>query len=390
MTSVKVGIIGVGNIGSAHAKCIADGKVKGMVLSALCDINPEKKTSLCEVYPDIPFFSDYKKLLESGIVDAVIVSTPHKFHIDIAKEALSSGLHVLVEKPVDITVSKAKEINLLASKTEKIFAIMFNQRTNSLFRKAREIVKSGALGELKRSVWIITNWYRSQNYYDSGDWRATWSGEGGGVLLNQAPHQLDLWQWICGMPTEINAMCDIAKYHHIEVEDDVTITARYENGATGVFITSTGEYPGTNRLEISGDKGKIVLENGTLKWWRLKDCEREVCFNSDSNSPKIETEYLEFKEEAPEPAHRGILQNFTNAILYGEELISPGTDGIYELSISNAAYLSAHKKAPVTLPLNSSEFDSFLNNKIKLSEDKTTTHTTEENDEYSPRWKVKW
>lgn len=390
MNSVKVGIIGVGNIGSAHAKCIADGKVRGMSLSAICDINSDKKASLSEAYPDMPFFTDYKELLKSGIVDAVIVSTPHKFHVDIAKEALSAGLHVLVEKPIDITVSKAKEINLLASKSNKIFAIMFNQRTNSLFSKAREIVKSGALGELKRSVWIVTNWYRSQHYYDSGEWRATWLGEGGGVLLNQAPHQLDLWQWICGMPSEITAMCDIAKYHHIEVEDDVTITARYANGATGVFITSTGEYPGTNRLEISGDKGKIVLENSALKWWRLKDCEREICFNSDSNSPRIETEYLEFKEETPEPAHRGILQNFTNAILYGEELLSPGTDGICELSISNAAYLSANTKAPVTLPFDTAEFDKFIKKKIKDSEEKTTVHTTNENDEYSPRWRVKW
>ena len=390
MDSVKVGIIGVGNIGSAHAKCIADGKVSGMTLSAICDIKTEKEVSLREAYPDLPFFTDYKELLKSGLVDAVIVSAPHKFHVDIASEALSAGLHVLVEKPVDISVSKAEKINALASKTNKVFAIMFNQRTNTLFAKAHEIVRSGALGELKRSVWIITNWYRTQSYYDSGNWRATWFGEGGGVLLNQAPHQLDLWQWICGMPSEITAMCDVAKYHHIEVEDDVTITARYKNGATGVFITSTGEYPGTNRLEISGDKGKIVLENGTLKWWKLKECEREVCFSADSNSPRIETEYLEFTEEAPEPAHRGILQNFANAILTGEDLLSPGTDGINELSISNAAYLSAYKKAPVSLPIDSAEFDRFLNKKIKDSEEKTITHKANEIDEYSPRWKVKW
>jgi predicted dehydrogenase len=267
---------------------------------------------------------------------------------------------------------------------------MFNQRTNPLFRKAREIVKSGALGSLKRSVWIITNWYRSQSYYDSGDWRATWSGEGGGVLLNQAPHNLDLWQWICGMPTEITAACDIAKYHSIEVEDDVTLFARYENGATGVFITSTGEYPGTNRLEISGELGKIVLENGKLKWWRLKCSEREVCFSAASNSPSIETEYEEFELSATETGHCLILRNFANAILFGEELLAPGTDGIFELSISNAAYLSSKKKSAVSLPIDGNEFDKLLSELCCHSKSKQNDNEIEKNENYSSRWKVNW
>lgn len=390
MKSLKVGIIGIGNIGSAHMRCIAESKIKGMTLAALCDINTDKQKALTESVSALPFFTDYKKLITSKLVDAIIVSTPHKFHADIASYALEHGLHVLVEKPVDITVSKAKALNDTAEKSGKVFAIMFNQRTNPLFAKAREIIKSGQLGQIKRSVWIITNWYRSQSYYDSGDWRATWSGEGGGVLLNQAPHQLDIWQWICGMPTEITAICDIAKYHHIEVEDDVTITARFENGATGVFITSTGEYPGTNRLEISGDKGKLVLENGILKWWKLKESERDVCFTSKSNSPAIESEYLEFSQDSPESAHKGILQNFANAILSGEELLSPGIEGINELMISNAAYLSASKNTPVVLPINEDEFDRFLKKQTLHSEEKSSSDKHNETDGYSARWKVKW
>ena len=386
MDSVRIGIIGIGNIGSAHAKCIADGKISGLTLSALCDLKPEKQA----LYPCVPFFTDSDSLINSGLVDAVIISTPHKFHVDIAEKALQAGLHTLVEKPVDISVSKAEKINRIAEKSGKVFAIMFNQRTNPLFRRAREIVKSGALGELKRSVWIITNWYRSQHYYDSGEWRATWSGEGGGVLLNQAPHQLDLWQWICGMPSELTAVCDIAKYHNIEVEDDVTITARYKNGATGVFITSTGEYPGTNRLEISGTKGKIVLENERLKWWRLLTDEREVCFGSESNSPRIETEYEEILPDGAETAHRGILQNFADAVLFGDELIASGFEGINELMLSNAAYLSASKNAPVTLPIDAAEFDRLLDRKTSSSEGKHVLGSDSENDEYSPRWRVKW
>ena len=389
MEFVRVGVIGIGNIGSVHTKCIAEGKVKGLRLSALCDIKEEKGASLRESYA-VPFFTDYKELITSGLCDAVIISTPHKFHSQIAEYALTNGLHVLSEKPIDISVSKAERLNALAKQSDRVFGVMFNQRTNFLFQKAREIVKSGALGELKRSVWIITNWYRTQSYYDSGEWRATWSGEGGGVLLNQAPHNLDLWQWICGMPVEINASCDIGKYHHIEVEDDVTLFARYENGATGVFITSTGEYPGTNRLEISGSLGKLVLENGLLKWWRLSKSEREICFSSPSNCPTIGSEYEEFSADAPETAHRGILQNFTNAILFGEELLAPGTDGIFELSISNAAYLSSKSGRPVSIPVDGAAFDALLNSLCDGSALKKSDKTTEQNETYSNRWKVNW
>ena len=267
---------------------------------------------------------------------------------------------------------------------------MFNQRTNPLFREARDIVKSGKLGNLKRSVWIVTNWYRTQSYYDSGEWRATWSGEGGGVLLNQAPHNLDIWQWICGMPKKLYAKCDVAKFHNIEVEDDATILAEYEGGATGTFITTTGEYPGTNRLEISGELGKLVLENNILKWWRLKDNEAEVRFASKEGSPHIETEYLEIRPTEKETAHKGILQNFTNSVLSGEELIAPGTDGIKELTISNAAYLSAWKGEAVTIPFVSAEFDYLLAERAETSSYHQNKGKALSGEGYSSRWSVRW
>ena len=313
MEKVRVGIVGIGNIGTAHANCIYNNEVNGMSLGAVCDISPDRQQYCKEKFAEVPVFTDYKQMFSSGLIDAVIVSTPHKLHCDIAIEALQSGLHALVEKPIDITVSKAKEINNVAKNNGKKFAIMFNQRTNDIFAKARDIVKSGGLGELKRTVWIITNWYRTQHYYDSAGWRATWIGEGGGVLLNQAPHNLDLWQWICGMPCEVTANCEVGKYHNIEVEDDVILTTRYENGATGVFITSTGEYPGTNRLEISGTLGKIVIENGVLKWWKLPESERDICFNSKELSPYIKCEYEEYTaQNSNSNAHKQIIQNFTN------------------------------------------------------------------------------
>lgn len=266
MNILKFGIIGIGNMGSAHLSCLKNGYIKNAIVVAACDIDTEKCKSVTKKYPDIHIFNSAEELIKSGKVDAIIIATPHKYHSDIAISALKQGINVLVEKPVDITVSKAKLLNDIAKKSGKVFGIMLNQRTNPLFVKAREIVKSGQLGKLKRSIWIVTNWYRTQAYYDSGDWRATWSGEGGGVLLNQAPHNLDIWQWICGMPIKIQAKCEVAKYHNIEVEDEAVINASFEGGANGTFITSTGEYPGTNRLEISGTRGKLVLENNLLKW----------------------------------------------------------------------------------------------------------------------------
>ena len=392
MDKVRIGIVGVGNIGTAHANTLFAGKVEGAVLGAVCDISSDRRDFAKENYLGVEIFDDYNQMFASGLIDAVIVSTPHKLHCDIAMDALHAGLNVLVEKPVDITVSKAKAINELVKTTDKKFAIMFNQRTNDVFAKAREIVKSGALGELKRTVWIITNWYRTQRYYDSAGWRATWAGEGGGVLLNQAPHNLDLWQWTCGMPIEVQANCEVGKYHNIEVEDDVTLLTRYENGATGMFVTSTGEFPGTNRLEISGTSGKIVVENGTLKWWKLPEDEREICFNATDLFPSIKCEYEEFVTQSKDgEAHKKIIQNYVNSILNGEELLSPGTDGIYELTLSNAAYLSSWKGGvPIKLPFDTQEFDTILGERQKNSKTNDPKENKNASGKYSKRWQVNW
>ena len=388
-TIIRVGVIGIGNMGSAHAACIAAGKIQGMTLAAVCDIDSEKLEYCRKNFPDATVYSDWEQLLADQTVDAVVIAVPHPLHSKMAMAALKAGKHVQLEKPVDISVSRAAELNRVAGESGKVFSITFNQRTNDLFQRAREIIKSGQLGELKRSVWIITNWYRTQYYYDSGTWRATWSGEGGGVLLNQAPHNLDLWQWICGMPCEVTGFCDIAKYHDIEVEDDVTIFVRYPNGATGTFITSTGEAPGTNRLEITGTLGKIVLENGLLKWWKLKQDERIICKESKKSFERISHDYVEISPRFQEPAHAGILQNFTNAILYGEELLAPGVDGIHELTISNAAYLSAwNGSRPVAIPFDQAAFDEKLAALAARSHEKQTGGAKMYNTEYQDRWQI--
>ncbi len=390
MNKIKVGVIGIGNIGTAHASSIYAGKIENATLTAVCDISDDRKQFAKESFPNVDFYQSYDQMILSGTVDAVIIATPHKLHAEIAMKALENGLHVLVEKPVDVTVSKALELNEIANKTEKVFAIMFNQRTNPIFKRAREIVKSGEFGEIKRTNWIITNWYRQQKYYDSGTWRATWFGEGGGVLLNQAPHNLDLWQWICGMPCEITAFCDIAKYHRIEVEDDVTIFARYHNGATGTFVTTTGEYPGTNRLEIALDKGKIVIENGILKCWKLPLSEREICF-SDCDLNDVQAEYSEYKETDELNGHIEIIKNFIDSVIGGAELLSPGTDGIHELMLSNAAYLSEYKgNTAVKIPFDSKEFDAFLQERINSGIHHPQDKSANVSGKYLKRWNVNW
>lgn len=393
MAGVKTAVIGVGNMGLAHATCLAEGKAGELELTAVCDVDPDRLSLCRERFAGVLCYPDWRKLLEEENVQAVIIAVPHPLHAQIGSACLRAGLHTLVEKPVDISLSRAKMLSAAARESGRIFAVMLNQRTNPLFRRCREIVRSGELGTIKRSVWIITNWYRTQHYYDSGAWRATWAGEGGGVLLNQAPHHLDLWQWICGMPVSVTGYCETAKYHHIEVEDEATLFVRYANGATGTFMTSTGEYPGTNRLEICGTRGKIVLENGALKWWRLCQPEEKVRFESCENAAEIGYDYTEILPGEPESAHPGILRNFAAAILNGEPLIAPGEEGENELTLSNAAYLSQWQgNAPVDLPFDMALFDRLLEQKAASSRYSPgkAGRSKEESGGYSKRWQVRW
>lgn len=390
MEYIRVGIIGVGNIGSAHLNWIEKNPDSGMKITALCDIDTERQKSLSEKYPAIPLFSDYRQLLKIGYTDAVIIATPHYMHPVIAIDAFKSDQHVLIEKPAGVCTQKVREMNKAAQDSKKVFAIMFNQRTDPLFLRAREIVQSGRLGKLKRFVWIITNWYRTQAYYDSASWRATWNGEGGGVLLNQAPHNIDLWQWIFGMPDRLFSVCSVGKYHKVDVEDDVVIQAEYKNGASATFITSTGEAPGTNRLEISGDLGKIVLEKNKLCWWKLKRPEREFCFTEKNAFYRPQTDYEEITSSEPS-GHFVILKNFADAILYDTPLIAPGVEGINSLMISNAAYLSEWTSKWINLPFDESLFKKFLKDKCdKENNLSKIAVNTEMSSGYKDRWQIQW
>lgn len=390
MDKIRLGIIGMGNMGCGHLKSVLNGECPRVEVTAFADIDPDKLKRASDMLPSAAAFGDTIEMLDSGLIDAALIAVPHYDHPKYAIECFNRGIHVMTEKPAGVYTRQVREMNEAAEKSGVKFAIMFNQRTNPIFAKAREIVRSGQLGELKRCVWIVTNWYRTQAYYDSGSWRATWNGEGGGVLLNQAPHNLDLWQWIFGMPKRVRAFCSFGKYHSIDVEDDVTIYGEYDNGATAVFITTTGEAPGANRLEISGDLGKLVLEDGKLKWWKLKEPERHTCFTCKDGFIWPESTYEECS--APEPdGHPILLNNFADAILDGKELIANGYEGLNSLSISNAAYVSAWTDNWADIPVAEDIFEQHLAQLCAAEKkDKKAVCISESAEQLSERWKVRW
>ena len=312
-------------------------------------------------------FSEGRELIESGVCDAVIIAVPHYQHPPLAVLAFQNHLHVMCEKPAGVYTLQVREMNEAAAKTDRVFGMMFNQRTNCVYRKMHELVHSGELGAVKRVSWIITNWYRTQAYYDSGEWRATWAGEGGGVLLNQCPHQLDLLQWICGMPVKVRAFCHNGKWHDIEVEDDVTAYLEYPNGATGTFITSTADAPGTNRFEITLEKGKLVCENDKLTLTKLAVNEREFCRTAPGGFDTPPSETYEVETDGENEQHIGVLKKFAGAILHGTPLVAGGEEGINGLMLSNAMHLSGWLEQTVSLPVDEQLFKSELDKRVASS-----------------------
>lgn len=371
MDVVRMGVIGIGGMGSNHCRQMAEQKIPGLRLTAVADVREVRREWAKENLPaEVHIYETADALMDSGDVDAVLIATPHYFHPEIAAAGFRRGLHVISEKPAGVYTKQVREMNGEAEKSDVVFALMFNQRTNPLYRKLREMVQSGEYGALKRVNWIITDWYRTQAYYDSGDWRATWDGEGGGVLLNQCPHQLDLLQWICGMPVKVQAFCHEGKWHHIEVEDDVTAYLEYPNGATGVFITSTGDAPGTNRLEVDLERAKLVCEDGKLMMYEMKVSEREFCFTSSEGFAKPEGEWKEVDAPGENTQHNGVLAAFADAILHGGELVAKGQEGINGLTLSNAMHLSSWLGHPVELPFDEDLFLEELTKRRKLSKKK--------------------
>jgi len=369
MSKVKLGIIGIGNMGTNHAKSIMGGKSPEIQLCAVADINPDRLTWAKNEYKEeVACFADAIEMLDSGLIDACLIAVPHYDHTKFAVECIKRGIHVMVEKPAGVYTKQVREMNAEAEKhLEVVFGMMFNQRTNCVYRKLRELVQSGKYGNIRRTNWIITDWYRPQCYYDSGNWRATWSGEGGGVLLNQCPHQLDLWQWICGMPVKVQSHLHYGKWHDIEVEDDVTTYVEYENGATGVFITTTGDAHGTNRFEIQMDRAKFIVEHNKLIMEEYEMTEQEFSKTNTSAFATVKSEYIEVETDGKNEQHVGVLNAWADAILNGGELVAHGSEGINGLMLSNAMHLSAFLGKEVSLPIDEELYYNELMKRVATS-----------------------
>ncbi len=370
--AVRIAVVGIGIMGKAHIKDVVT--LENAELAAVCDVN-HTVADACAAEMQVPAYYDFKDLLEHEQLDAIIVSTPHYDHTPISIAALQKGIHVLVEKPIAVHVKDARKMVAayeFAKQTTPnlVFAAMFMQRTYGHWRKIKALIDGGDLGKLVRTTWLITDWFRTQSYYNNGGWRATWKGEGGGVLLNQSPHNLDLYQWFVGMPKRITGFAALGKYHQIEVEDEVTAYFEHENGMIGHFITSTAESPGTNRLEIVGENGKLVYENGTLTFYRNQRSMFEQIEQAIGGFDKVEVvqEDVPF-EPLTGPGHRTVIENFANAILHGEKLIAPAAEGINSVMLANAILMSSFEGKAVNLPLDEDAYEQKLHSLIEASSD---------------------
>ena len=375
MDQVRFGIVGFGAMGLEHAKIMLE-KVPEVRLAAVATRN-EKNLAALRSLPggdSVQVFDTPQEMYQSGEIDAVLIASPHRAHVAQAKEAFAAGMHVLLEKPTGVFTREVRELNAAADASGRAFGAMFNVRTNPAYKRMKEIVASGELGEIRRTSMIVTDWFRAQSYFDSGSWRATWKGEGGGVLLNQAMHSLDLWQWICGMPVRLRAFCGLGRWHDIEVEDDVTAYVEYANGATGAFIACTGEAPGTNRFELSMDGGQLLLENDRLT---IRRTEMPVSrfireYPGGYGKPQITQEDITPTEDYA--MHAGVTRAFARHILYGEPMIADGREGLNALELANAMLLSSAEERTLELPFDAetdARYEALLAARAACSREKT-------------------
>jgi len=364
MNTVRLGIIGLGNIGQHHAAYLMAGKVARAELVAVADAVPGK----LDRYKPLKVYSDAEALIRSGDVDAVIIATPHYQHTTLGIAALKQGLHVMVEKPISAHKADAERlIAASAARPELVFAGMFQLRAEPRYLKIQKLLRDGELGEIVRMSWIMTDWFRTEAYYASGGWRATWKGEGGGVLLNQCLHNLDIMQWLLGMPSKVRGFCQLGRFHQIEVEDNVTAFLEYPGGATGTFVSSTGETPGTNRFEIVGTRGKLVLEAEKLRFTRNEMDMLEYSRTAKLGFGRPDVWHVEIPFDNAGNSHAVLMQNFVNAILEREPLIAPGAEGIHSVELANVILVSSLLGKTVDLPMDSAAYEQKLNELIASS-----------------------
>ncbi len=356
MNPIRFGIVGLGNIGSSHVPRFLDGHIPGAEVTAVCDTNPAK----LERFSQVKGWTDSAALIRSGEIDALLIATPHYSHVPIGIDALEHGLHVLCEKPLAVHVADCERLLAAHKNPRQIFGVMFDTRTVKRYQKLRELVQGGELGRIRRINWILTDWFRSDAYYRSSDWRATWDGEGGGMLVNQLPHDLDLFQWIFGLPKRVRAFCPLGKYHDIEVEDEVNALLEFADGATGVIVAATGEAPGTDRREIIGDRGRVVVFADHLEWTRTESSVEEFCRTTTGGFSKPKSEVVNLPVDEAAGRHTEVIQRFVGAIREGTPLIADASEGTASVALANAIILSSLEDRTVELPLDAAAFEAVL------------------------------
>jgi len=366
MKKLKFGIIGVGVMGPNHLDCMKGCEFAEPV--AVCDID-KARADLIGGENNLRVFYDAEDLFASGCVDAVLIVTPHYEHTPLAIRAFECGLHVMSDKPAGAHKLDAEKM-LAAQKAAPgmKYGVMYQLRTMGIYKKIKQLLSDGELGKLQRFNWTATHWYRTQRYFDNGTWRASWEGEGGGVLLNQCPHQLDLLQWFFGMPEMIKAFGSCGKYHDIEVEDDVSAYLEYAEGLNGMFIASTGEFPGTDRLEINGDRGRLVMENGKLTFNRTEVSVAEFTKSSEGTmaGPGIWNVEIPILDNTLSSAK--VIDAFASEVFNKGKMLVTGEEGINQVELTNAIIYSILKGVEVKLPLDSVEYAKMLKGLIAESD----------------------
>jgi predicted dehydrogenase len=364
MKNVRLGIVGLGNIGRFHTGYLLENKIARCTLTAVSDAYAPSLEAF-QGKAGLKTYASAEEMIGSGEIDAIVIATPHYQHTTLGIAALQRGLHVMVEKPISAHKADAERLIAVARERPKqVFAGMFQMRVEPRYQKIRKLIESGELGPIVRVNWIITDWFRTEAYYASGGWRATWKGEGGGVLLNQCLHQLDMLQWLCGMPARVRGFCQLGRFHDIEVEDNVTTYLEWQNGATGVFISSTGEAPGSNRFELCGTRGRLVLENNRLAFTRNDADMIEFSRTSKSGFAKPEVWNVEIPFDNAANAHAVLMQNFVEAILDGTPLIAPGAEGLGSVELANVLLYSSLIAQTVELPMDGAAWERKLNELI--------------------------
>lgn len=352
MEQVSVALIGFGGMGRIYAQMIFAGLAPGMKLAGVCCRNEEGQLLLKEKFPGVAVYMDAEDMASHGEdYDAVIIVTPHTTHIPIGWQFARLGKHILMDKPAGISAGEVEDLVRYCEEQGLAFSMIFNNRQLPIFRAVKEKLDSGILGTLHRAVWVCNDWYRSPAYHASAGWRSSWAGECGGMMVNQNPHFLDMWNWFFGLPDKVYASMEFGRYNDFLVDDAIDLQLHYDSGFHGTFVSATGEAPGINRLEIWGSKGRLTMEGNKITLAENELSVEEFGRINQEKFAKIPYSVTEETFDGQVNPYGIIMSNFANHLLHGEELLTTGRDGLRQIQLANAIYVSGWEERKVTLPV---------------------------------------